>query len=131
MASVTGTVRIVVADGRLKVTRSGLARWLGGSVNVPIDHVASVAAADRHEARRWWMGIRLAGIQIPGLMTAGLFRRDGEVSWWDVRRGRSAVIVTLRNEALARVVVEVDDPADTVRRLESALGLVVASGSSR
>jgi hypothetical protein len=131
MASVPKTARVVIEDQRLQVKRSGLARWFGGSVDVPIEHVVSVAAADPQEARRLWLGIRLAGIQIPGVRTAGIFRRDGELTWWDVGRGGNAIVVTLRDEALTRVVVDVKDPAETVRWLEGAVGLRAVSGTAR
>jgi hypothetical protein len=77
------------------------------------------------------MGIRVAGIQLPGVMTAGIFRRDGELSWWDVRRGSGAIVLTLRDERFARVVVEVDDPTETLRWLDEALGSTPALGAGR
>jgi hypothetical protein len=131
MASATRAAPITITGQRLRVTRSGIARWLGGSVDVPVDHVVSAAAADRRDARRLWMGIRVAGIQLPGVMTAGIFRRDGELSWWDVRRGIGAIVLTLRDERFARVVVEVDDPTDTLRWLDEALSSTSAPGAGR
>jgi len=102
---------VFIDDERLRVQRSGVGRWLGRPVDVPLGHVSSVAEADPAEARRWSHGIRIAGIQIPGLITSGLFRQDGGLTWWDVRRGRNVVVVTLRDERIAKLVIEVDDPA--------------------
>jgi hypothetical protein len=102
----------VLIDGRrLRVQRSGVGRWLGRPVDVPLGHVSSVAEAEPAEARRWSHGIRIAGIQIPGVITAGLFRQDGRLAWWDVRRGRNVLVITLRDERIAKLVIEVDDPA--------------------
>ena len=116
------TAQISIRHQRLAVERSGVARWMGASVNVPLEHVVAVGAVDPRTAQRWWIGVRLAGIQLPGLMTAGLFRHDGAVTWWDVRRGREAIAITLRDESLARLVVAVDDAHATIRLLERALG---------
>ena len=65
-------------------------------------------------------GIRLAGIQLPGLTTSGIYRHDGQLTWWDVGRGGSALVVTLHDERLTRVIVDVDDPG-VMRELEQAL----------
>jgi hypothetical protein len=70
--------------------------------------------------KRWNKGVRLAGIQLPGLMTSGVYRQGGQLTWWDVRRGSSALVVTLHDERLTRVIVDVDDPG-VMRELEQAL----------
>jgi hypothetical protein len=61
------TARVSMVDGRLRIHRTGIARWLGTSVDVPLAHVRSVDAADHYEVKRWNKGVRLVGIQIPGL----------------------------------------------------------------
>jgi hypothetical protein len=67
---------VFIDDQRLRVQRSGVGRWLGRPVDVPMGHVSSVAEAELPEAWRWSQGIRIAGIQIPGLITSGLFRQE-------------------------------------------------------
>lgn len=69
------TARVSVADGRLRIHRTGVARWLGGWVDVPLAHVRSVDIADQQDVKRWNKGVRLVGFQIPGLMTSGTVRR--------------------------------------------------------
>ena len=94
---------------------------MGTSVDVPLLHVVSVNAAEPHDVKRWNKGIRLADIQIPGLMTSGIYRQDGQLVWWDVGRGTKAIVITLHDERFTRAVVEVDDPADALRMLDQAL----------
>lgn len=103
----------VTVDGRrLKIRRLGrLAGWCGPPVDVSLDHVVSVEVADPRAARRWNLGFRLAGIQIPGYLVSGLFMKGGERTWWHVGRGLTAMAITLRDEQLARVIVDVADPA--------------------
>jgi hypothetical protein len=90
-------------------------------VDVPLGHVSATSEAEPAEARRWSHGIRIAGIQTPGLIKAGLFRQDGRLAWWDVRRGSRVPVITLRNEQVARLVIEVDDPTAVNRSLKRAL----------
>jgi hypothetical protein len=112
------TAHVSVQDGRLRIQRTGVGRWLGASVDVPLAHVVSAGAADRDDVSRWNKGIRLVGIQVPGLMTSGVYRQGGQLTWWDVRRGGNAIVITFRDERLARAVLEVDDPAAVLRLLE-------------
>lgn len=115
------TARVAVGDGRLRIHRTGVARWFGSPVDVPLAHVDSVSSADPHEVKQLNKGIRLAGIQIPGLRTSGIYRRGERLTWWDVGRTGKAIVITFRDERLARAVVEVDDPAAVIRELEQAL----------
>lgn len=102
---------VFIDDERLRVQRTGIGRWLGRPVDVPMGHVSSVAEIELPGAGRWFQGIRIAGIQIPGLITSGLFRQDSELTWWDVRRSRNVLVITLRDERIAKLVIEVGDPA--------------------
>jgi hypothetical protein len=111
---------VLIDDRRLRVHRSGVGRWLGRSVDVPVGHVSSIAEAEPAEARRLSPGIRIAGIQIPGLIRSGLFRHDGRLAWWDVRRGPKVLVITLHDERIAKLVIEVDDPAAVTLALARA-----------
>jgi hypothetical protein len=114
------TARVSIEDGRLRIRRTGVARWFGVPVDVPLAHIDSVSAADPHEVKRWNKGVRLAGIRLPGLTTCGIYRQGGQTTWWDVGRGNSALVATLHDERLTRVIVEVDEPG-VMRELEQAL----------
>jgi len=114
------TARVSVADGRLRIDRSGVARWFGASVDIPLTHIVSVARADPEHVRRWIKGIRLAGIEIPRRLTWGVYRQAGKLTWWDIAPGTDALFITLRDERLDHLVVEVDDPAALMHALETA-----------
>jgi hypothetical protein len=113
------TAHASIEGGRLKVKSLGVARWLGSSVDVPLAHIDSVDAADPDELKSWNKGVRLAGVQLPGV-TSGTYRHDGQLTWWDVGRGGGALVIALHDERLSRVIVELDDP-DFKRQLEQAL----------
>jgi hypothetical protein len=114
------TARISISDRRLAIHRAGVGRWFGPSVDLPLAHVESVVVVDPAEAQRWSKGVRLAGIQIPGLVVSGLFRRDRQLTWWDVGRGNNVIAITLRDERLARLVVDVTDAAAVKDAIDQA-----------
>ncbi|GAA1654552.1 hypothetical protein [Actinoplanes couchii] len=66
-------------------------------------------------------GLRAPGAHIPGVITAGTFHRDGEKVFWDVKNPQNAVVIALRDETYARLVVEVADPRATVALIEGAI----------
>jgi hypothetical protein len=70
-----------------------------------------------HGSKGW----RMAGTQLPGVITAGSFRQDGQRVFWDVHRGDRAVVVDLADERYNRLVIEVDDPIATVDLIQAAI----------
>ncbi|WP_067840360.1 hypothetical protein [Nocardia lijiangensis] len=65
-------------------------------------------------------GIRAPGTHFPRVITAGTFHIDGERVFWDVRNPDKAVVIELVDERYARLVVEVDSPANVVTMIEGA-----------
>lgn len=65
-------------------------------------------------------GIRVPGTHVPGVITAGTFRIDGERIFWDVRDPDKAVVIELNDERYARLIVQVADPSATVALIEQA-----------
>jgi len=52
-------------------------------------------------------GLRFPGTHVPGVITAGSFRTDGEWVFWDVRDPSMAVVIELEDQR--RVVVGPDE----------------------
>ncbi|WIM92613.1 hypothetical protein ACTOB_004565 [Actinoplanes oblitus] len=92
---------------------------LTSRLEIPLANVAG-ATIDPGAAREP-KGIRTAGAHIPGWLTAGRFRRDGEKIFWDVRDANKAVVIALRDETYARLIIEVEDPRATVDLVEHAI----------
>ena len=65
-------------------------------------------------------GLRGPGTNVRGVITAGTFRTEGERVFWDVRDSAKAVVIELTDERYTRLVIEVDDPRETVERIERA-----------
>jgi hypothetical protein len=98
----------------LRVTFRGIHRlWtLRRRLTVPLAHIidarrdASLASSSP--------GWRLLGAELPGVVAAGRFVKDGERAFWDVVDPDKAVVIELRGERYARLVLEVDEPDETV-----------------
>ncbi|MFI7597296.1 hypothetical protein [Actinoplanes sp. NPDC049681] len=110
-----------ISDGTLIVEIEGLDKlWaLKSRLEIPLGNVrgATVDPGIVKEPK----GLRAPGAHIPGVITAGTFHIDGERVFWDVRDPARAVVIELADERYARLVVQVDDPRDTVTRIEQAI----------
>ena len=94
---------------------------LRSRLEIPLSHVVA-AEADPEVARGWWKGIRAPGTHLPGVITAGTFYQEGQWVFWDVHDPKKTVVIWLRDEHYARLVIEVDDPSATVMAIQEALG---------
>jgi hypothetical protein len=118
--------RVEVAGDRLSIQIEGMDRlWsLRSRLEIPLAHVAGVEADPA--AARGWKGWRAPGAHVPGVIVAGTFHRQGDRVFWDVRDAARAVVIRLTDERYARLVIGVDDPAQTVATIRRVLG---AAGS--
>ena len=92
---------------------------LKSQVEIPLDHVVNVEL-DTDEARKWWLGWRLPGTHVPGVITAGTFYRHGERVFWDVHNPDKAIAIHLAHDQYAKLVVEVDDPQEAIAAINRA-----------
>lgn len=110
---------IEVDQETVTVTPRGLNKlWtLRPKVAVPIEDVVDVRVVDPKGLPR---GLRLPGTAVPGLITAGMYRKSGEWSFFAIRGGRPVVLIET-SAAIKRIVVETHEPDEVVRRLEADL----------
>ena len=94
---------------------------LKSRLEIPLAHVVG-AEVDPEIAREWHKGIRAGGTHVPGVITAGTFYQEGERVFWDVHDPEQTVVIQLRDELYARLVIEVDDPHTTAVAIQGALG---------
>ena len=94
---------------------------LKSRLEIPLSHVVG-AEADPEVALGWWKGLRAPGTHVPGVVTAGTFYQEGERVFWDVHDPEKTVVIRLRDERYARLVIEVEDPPATVAAIQEALG---------
>ena len=89
-------------------------------LEVPLAQVREVRA-DPAAARGFWHGWRAPGTQIPGVITAGTYHRGGHATFFDVHNPERAIVIELEGGEYRRLVIEVENPADLVARLQSAI----------
>jgi len=94
---------------------------LTSRLEIPLSHVLSAEVDPELGHPEWWESLRLTATQIPWIVTAGTFYQEGERVFWDVHDPEKVVVIRLRDERYARLVIGVDDPPATVRAIQEAL----------
>ena len=117
------TVDIVGDHLELTVRGFDVVLALKKHLTVPLTHVTRVEVGVASEAReRLRNSLRMPGTYLPGIVTAGSYVEHGRWMFWDVHSGEQAITIYITHERYDAVVVDVDDPAATVARLEARLG---------
>jgi hypothetical protein len=84
-------------------------RWLG-TLKIPLEHVQG-AKADPEIEHALWRGWRLPGVKIPG------------VRFYDVHgHPDKTIVIDVKGETYERLIVEVEDPAGVVAKINEAVG---------
>jgi len=115
-------VEVTTEGDRAVFTVEGLDKlWSFRSrLELPLAHIIGVEH-DPEIVGRWWHGVKVLGTDVPGLFAAGMFYYHGELVFWDVRHPERAIIVSLQHERYKKLIVEVGDPRETVKRLRQAI----------
>ncbi len=110
----------VTPDDRLLVRPVGLMRvWaLSSGIDVPVSAIVDVGVSPRKGLVKGW---RAPGTYLPGVMTAGTFRRHGEKALWMVGRAKEVLVIELHSETYRHIVVQVEDPHAAVEALRAAI----------
>ena len=114
---------VELTENALIVHVGGMDRlWaLKSRLEIPISHVVG-AEVDPEIAREWHKGIRAGGTHVPGVITAGTFYQEGERVFWDVHEPEKTLVIQLRDERYARLVIEVKDPLATAAAIQGRGG---------
>ena|SRR5208283_2853576 len=59
------------------------------------------------------------GTAVPGFICAGTLSGRGRKEFWDRTKNGRGISIDLANAAYTKVVVDVEDPDDAIRRLQS------------
>jgi hypothetical protein len=114
--------RIEVTPTSLVVHVQGADKFLAlaSRIEVPLEHIAGVDLAPP-EAHQIFHGLKVAGSNLPGVVTAGRFVQGGEWDFWDVHDPEKAIAIRLHDEHYAKLVIGVDDPSATAAAITAAL----------
>jgi hypothetical protein len=115
-------VDLSIAEGKLTLHVRGADKlWaFKSTLEIPLAHIAGVRA-DPEAARGWYHGIRMPGTNVPGVITAGTFYQDGKRVFWDVHHPDKTIVIDLHDERYSELFVEVDDPEQAVRLIQTVL----------
>lgn len=104
--------RIEIAEDKLKVEVLGWDKlWAFKSrLEFPLEHMVGARRWEKEEANRWWRGFRAPGTNLPGVIVAGTYHLKGEHIFYAVHDFSRAIVVELKDEWYARLVVEVPEP---------------------
>jgi hypothetical protein len=86
------------------------AMYLLSSLRIPLEHVQG-AEADPEIEHTLWRGWRIPGVHLPG------------VRFYDVHGHRDkTIVIHLKDETYDRLIVEVEEPAEIVAKINDAVG---------
>ena len=88
-------------------------------LTIPLTHITGVRM-DEEIVHGWWRGIKFPGANIPGVLTAGTFYKDGKRVFWDIHHPEAAVIISLDHETYDELVIEVEDPKAFIESIDKA-----------
>jgi hypothetical protein len=113
---------VVIEQDHLTIGITGLDRVLAfrSELRIPLAHIRGVEVRPP-EALSWFHGLRMPGINLPGVVTAGTFYTgDGRV-FYDMHDPHQTIALELDHESYRRVIVQVDDPEAVAAAIQSAL----------
>lgn len=89
------------------------------TVEVPVSHVKKAYKCGPDDIG-FINGFRFPGTHVPGLITAGTYyRKDGKV-FCDVVNKEKAIVVELDHESYEKLIVEVENPDESIAILTEA-----------
>ena len=115
--------RVEIRDDELVVKMQGARKlWsFKGELTIPLENVTG-ATADAEEWRELKFTERLTRFGTDtGSYFAGSFTQDGDRVFFDLKSEEEAVVIKTKDERFKRIIIGVDNPAETVELIEDAL----------
>jgi hypothetical protein len=113
---------VELARNALLVQVRGMDQLWALKSRLEIPQSNAVGAEVDPEVAVGWKDLRVPGIHVPRVITAGSFYQESERVFWDVHDPEKAVVIQLKEERYARLVIEVDDPYATAATIQKTLG---------
>gem|GEM_PF-2583510 len=80
---------------------------LKSHLSIPAEHV--IKAYKNSDEASGFLGFRMPGIDLAGILTAGTFRMKGSTIFCDFTNHEKIIVVDLKDETLTRLLIEVED----------------------
>jgi hypothetical protein len=116
------SVHLSVKAPNLFIAIKGIDTFLTckNKLNIPLKNIVSVSHYNG-EYNTCFKGIRWPGVNIPGLVAAGTFYQKGQKIFWGVKNSSKSIILELKNNSFTRVIVEVDNPDESIKAIQTSL----------
>ena len=92
---------------------------LKSHMKIPIIHILSVSHTTA-EAKEW-LGIKslrkIAGSNIPGLISEGTFYDQGKI-FLDIHHPENTISIKLKDERYKEIIIEVENPKDSIQSIQ-------------
>ena len=88
---------------------------LKSQLKIPVGHVNS--AHVNEENLDWARSLRMPGLSIPGLISAGTYLSKDSTIFCDVTNDRNCIVVELQDEYYTRLIIEVENPPLAIKLL--------------
>ena len=114
--SLEGDLLVLIVEGADKL-------WaLRSRLEIPLAHVKSARVDPAFVGHERYVGLKIAGARMPGVITAGSFRQEGDTVFWDVHNPDKTIVIELDHEHYARLVVEVENPEEVLATIGKKAG---------
>lgn len=105
--------KVTIKNHQLLVVPQGINKLaaLKNKIEIPIQNVvgASIDTGILNDSK----GLRAPGTSLPGYW-AGSFKKDGEESFFNIKRENKPVVIQLKNEKYTRLILGVNNPEGVV-----------------
>lgn len=117
-------VKITIVKNNIFFTLVGLHKiWsFKNKITIPTSHIVSVDIYD-DKSQTWWKALRVLGTNIPYLIKAGTFRKNGMNIFLDIVDPKKSIIISLKNEFYKEIIIEVNDVDTELIKLKSIIRL--------
>ena len=116
------SVHLSVKAPNLFIAIKGIDTFLmcKNKLNIPLKNIVSVSHYNG-EYNTCFKGVRAPGVNIPGSVAAGTFYQKGQKIFWGVKNIRKSIMLELKNNSFTRIIVEVDNPDESIKTIQTSL----------
>jgi hypothetical protein len=95
---------------------------LNSRMEIPLAHVKGASINPEVAGKMPYQRQDVSDVEWQEPVTAGTFYQHGNRVFWDVSDPSKAVVIELKDDRYAELVVQVDDPSATVKQINQAIG---------
>ena len=120
--------RVKIENGELIITMKGMRKFFAmkSEMSIPLSSIESVTIGlewkELPNALDKVIGTNSNELYYGGIFRdGGIFNRDGDKVFYDLKRKEDAIIINLKDEEFKRFVIGCENPEETVRIIKEAL----------